>query len=155
MRRDRATRIALVGSGGGHLLQLLALEDWWRAHDRLWVAPDTPDVRASLDGERLVPAFHPTTRNVPNLLRNTWLAVRVLRRERPTVIISTGAGVAVPFFWLARWFGARTIYLEVFDRIDSSTMTGRLCYPVTDAFLVQWERQRDAYPAAQVVGPVL
>jgi hypothetical protein len=52
-------------------------------------------------------------------------------------------------------FGARTIYVEVFDRIDSATMTGRLCAPFADRFLLQWEEQRAVYPKGEVVGPLL
>ena len=64
------------------------------------------------------------------------------------MIVSDGAGVAVPFFWLGRLFGARTVYLEVYDRIDSATMTGRLVGPTTDLFLVQWDEQLASYPDA-------
>ena len=88
------------------------------------------------------------------LLRNLVLALGVLRAERPDVIVSDGAGLAVPFFWLGRLFGSRTVYLEVYDRVDSATMTGRLVDPVTDLFLVQWDQQLDSYPRAVVAGPV-
>jgi UDP-N-acetylglucosamine:LPS N-acetylglucosamine transferase len=148
-------RILLVASSGGHLIQLQALRPWWKGHDRLWVSFDTPDVRSALVDERLVTAHHPTTRNLRNLLRNLLLAFRVLRSERPDVVISTGAGVAVPFFWLARLMGIGTVYLEVFDRIESPTLTGLLCYPVADAFLVQWDSQLPFYPGAVNVGQVL
>jgi len=87
-------------------------------------------------------------------VRNLGLAVRVLWRERPDVIVSTGAGVAVPFFWVGRLLGCRTVYLEVYDRIDSATMTGRLCHPVTDLFLVQWPEQERLYPGTVTAGPV-
>lgn len=148
-------KILLVSSSGGHLVQLQALRSWWEAHDRVWVSFNTPDVRSALAGERLVTAHHPTTRNVPNLVRNTLLARRVLRHERPDVVISTGAAVAIPFFWWARLMRITTIYLEVFDRIESPTMTGRMCYPVADAFLVQWDSQLPFYPGAVNVGQVL
>jgi beta-1,4-N-acetylglucosaminyltransferase len=150
-----SAKILLVTSSGGHLIQLQALRQWWEAHERVWVSFDTPDVRSALANERLVTAHHPTTRNVPNLLRNTLLALRVLRRERPDVVISTGAGVAIPFFWWTRLLGISTVYLEVFDRIESPTVTGRLCYPVADAFLVQWDSQLSFYPGAVNVGQVL
>ncbi len=147
-------KVLLVCSGGGHLAQLLQLRDWWSDHSRTWVTFDTPDALGALAGERVVRGHHPTTRNIPNLLRNLVLALGTLRAERPDVIISDGAGIAVPFFWLARAFGARTVYLEVFDRVDSPTMTGRLVSPVTDLFLVQWEAQLASYPDAVVCGPV-
>ena len=88
------------------------------------------------------------------LVRNLVLAVRVLRRERPDVIVSTGAGAAVPFFWIGRLLRCRTVFLEVFDRVDSATLTGRLCAPVTDLMLVQWPDQQRLYRRAVVAGTV-
>jgi len=147
--------VLLVGSSGGHLAQLLALRAWWQDRDRAWVTFPTPDARSQLPGERVTWAFHPTTRNVRNLLRNTGLAWRLLRRERPSVVLSTGAGVAVPFFVLGWLHRIPTVYLEVYDRIDSPTLTGRLCRPFARLFLVQWEEQRALYPGSVVVGPLL
>jgi UDP-N-acetylglucosamine:LPS N-acetylglucosamine transferase len=147
-------KVLLVGSSGGHLAQLLCLRSWWSAEDRLWVTFDTADAVSRLEGEPTRWAYHPTTRNLPNLVRNTVQAVGVLRSYRPDVVITTGAGVAVPYFWLARLFRARTVYLEVFDRIDSRTLTARLCRPVTDLFLVQWDEQLALYPGAVLLGPV-
>ena len=147
-------RILFACSSGGHLAQLIALESWWRDHQRHWVTFDAADARGALVGESITWGHHPTTRNVPNLLRNTRLAWTILRRERPDVVMSTGAGIALPFFVLARAVGAKTVYLEVYDRIDSPTLTGRLCRRFTDLFMVQWEEQRPLYPASVVVGPV-
>jgi UDP-N-acetylglucosamine:LPS N-acetylglucosamine transferase len=148
-------RLLLVCSSGGHLAQLVALDPWSRDHDRHWVCFDTPDAVSLLRRERVTWAHHPTTRNVPNLLRNLRLAVRLLRRERPDVVVSTGAGVALPFFVLARALRIPTVYLEVYDRIDGPTLTGRLCRPFADRMLVQWDEQRSLYRGAEVVGCVL
>ena len=148
-------KVALVCSSGGHLAQLYRLEPWWREHERVWVTFDTKDAVALLSDERTVWAHHPTTRNLPNAWRNLLLAWRVLRRERPDVIVSDGAGVAVPFFVIAKLLGARTVYVEVVDRIDSRTLTGRLVYPLTDLFCAQWEEQVRLYPRAVDIGALL
>ena len=128
------------------------LKPWWQKHDRLWVTFRMPDSLSLLGGEWVAWAHHPTTRNLPNMLRNLRLGWRVLRRYRPELVVSTGAGVAFPFFLAARLLGARTVYLEVYDRIDLPTMTGKLCHPLSDLFLLQWEEQRRIYPRGQVVG---
>lgn len=149
-------KLLLVCSSGGHLTQLVALKDWWGARERAWCTFDTPDARGHLADETQVAwAYFPTTRNIVNLLRNTRLAWRVIRDYRPTAIASTGAGVALPFFVLGRMFRCTTIYIEVFDRVDSPTLTGRLCRPFTDVMCVQWEEQRSLYHDARVIGPVL
>jgi UDP-N-acetylglucosamine:LPS N-acetylglucosamine transferase len=150
-----AHRVLLVCSTGGHLAQMHRLRPWWDRHERVWVTFRRPDARSLLAGEQTVWAYEPTTRNLWNLLRNTILAVQVLRRVRPEVIVSNGAGVAVPFFILGRLLGCRTVYIEVFDRISSATMTGRMCRRFTDLFCVQWPQQQRFYKGSVVVGPLL
>lgn len=147
-------KIALVGSSGGHLTHLYMLKSFWEKHERFWVTFDKEDARSLLEGETVYPCYFPTNRNLPNLLRNTRLAFRLLKKEKPDLIISSGAAVAVPFFYLSRLFKAKTIYIEVFDRINTSTMTGRLVYPVTDRFIVQWEEMKKVYPKAVNLGSI-
>lgn len=150
----RKQRVLFVSSSGGHLSQLLQLKPWWAQHERRWVTFDLPDAQSKLEGERLIPAHYPTTRNVPNTLRNMMLAQKVLAGWRPDVVISNGAGVAVPFFIAARARKIPTVYLEVYDRIDSRTMTGRLVKPFTSTFCVQWPEQQELYPGSVLVGPL-
>ena len=144
-------RVLLVCSAGGHLAQLHRLEPWWGRHDRTWVTFRKADAESVLAQESVVWAFHPTTRNIPNLLRNLGLAWRVVRDLQPDVIVSNGAGVAVPFFVVGKVRRCRTVYIEVFDRIAGPTLTGRLCRPFTDLFCVQWPEQQEFYPGTVLV----
>ena len=153
--RDPHQRALLVGSSGGHLAQLVPLAPLWSRVNRSWVTFDTPDALSVLADETVTWAHHPTTRNIPNLLRNLRLARKVLRTSRPDVIISTGAAVAIPFFLLARRYGIPTVFIEVYDRIDSRTVTGRLCRPLASTMCVQWEMQQRLYPEAELIGLLL
>ena len=148
-------RILLVGSSGGHLAQLYALKSWWSEHETLWVTKETVDATSLLAHEAVLFGHFPTTRNAKNLARNFGQARKVLADFQPNLIMSTGAGLAVPYYWLAKRAGARTAYLEVIDRIDSPTLTGKLVYPFVDEFLVQWPEQQAHYPGATLVGPVI
>lgn len=152
---DSAPRVLLVGSSGGHLAQLAALRGWWQDRDRHWVTFRTPDAESSLSAESVSWAYHPTTRHLGNLVRNTGLAIRVLRQFHPDVVVSTGAAVAFPFFLLAKLARIATVYIEVYDRIDTPTLTGRLCRPLSDRFCVQWEEQLSFYPGSALIGPLL
>jgi len=147
-------RLLLVASAGGHLAHLAWLRPWWRRHARTWVTFDLPDARARLAGEDVVWAYHPTNRHLGNLARNTALALRTLRRVRPDVVVSTGAGVALPFLALAPTVGARTVFLEVYDRVDGLSTTGRLVAPWVDRLLLQHEGQRPPSGRGTWVGPI-
>ena len=89
-----------------------------------------------------------------NLIRNTFVAWRVLRKEKPDILISSGAAVAVPFFYLGKLMGKKLIYIEVFDRVDKPTLTGRMVYPIVDEFIVQWDEQLKVYPKAKNFGSI-
>ena len=148
-------RVALVCSAGGHLLQLYQLKPWWENHERLWVTFDKPDSRSLLRGEEIVWANHPTTRHLGNMVRNFGLAWKLLRRYRPDLVVSDGAGVAFPFFVAARLLGVKTVYIEVYDRIDSRTLTGGLCQPWSNLIVLQWEEQKRFYRRGEVIGRLL
>lgn len=145
-------RVGLVASSGGHLSQLHALAPGFAADERRWVTFDTPHARALLAGESVTFAHHPTNRNIGNLLRNLALAGRWMRREQPDLVVSTGAGVGVPFLWAARATGVRTVFVEVYDRIDAPSLTGRLVAPVVDLVVIQREVQRRLYPRGVLLG---
>lgn len=89
-----------------------------------------------------------------NLIKNTFLAIKVLRKEKPDLIISSGAAVAVPFFYIGKLMGAKVVYIEVFDRYNKPTLTGKLVYPITDEFIVQWEEMKKIYPKAINLGSI-
>jgi len=146
----RRIKICIVCSSGGHLIQAYNLKPWWEKHDRFWVTFRKEDAVSILQGEKVHYAFFPTNRNVKNLIKNVFIAAVILAKERPDVIFSTGAGIAVPFFYIAK-----LVYLEVYDRVDSPTLTGKLVYPITKKFLVQWKELKKYYPKAEFWGQAI
>ena len=147
-------KICLVGSSGGHLAHLYALKPFWEQYERFFVTFDKEDARSLLKGEKVYPCHYPTNRNIKNLIKNTFLARKILKEEKPDLIISSGAAVAVPFFYLGKLKKAKLVYIEVFDRIDKGTITGKLVYPICDKFFVQWEEQKKVYKKAINLGPI-
>lgn len=147
-------KVCLVSSSGGHLTHLYMLKPFWKDQERFWVTFDKEDARSLLEGERVYSCYYPTNRNIMNLVKNTILAWKVLRMEKPDLIISTGAAVAVPFFYLGKLMRKKLIYIEVFDRMDKPTLTGKLVYRITDQFVVQWEGMKKVYPKAVNLGNI-
>lgn len=131
-------RILLVCSPGGHLLQMLRLEPAWADFRASWVTLPGADVEYLLVDKDVVIAHGPTNRNIPNMIRNFAVAWRTIRARDPEVILSTGAALAVPFFVVGKLLRRRLVYVESLTRIESLSLSGRLVYPLTDAFFVQW-----------------
>jgi beta-1,4-N-acetylglucosaminyltransferase len=139
-----ARPLLIVCSTGGHLLQMQELHSAWSSFERVWVTFDKSDSRSLLRDERVIHAHSPTNRNIPNLIRNLRLALRVLRTERPSAILTTGAGVAVPFAWVGKLIGIPTIYVESVTRIEGLSLSGRLIAPVAVRMYAQWPELSDA-----------
>jgi beta-1,4-N-acetylglucosaminyltransferase len=152
--------VILVCSTGGHLLQLLALRGAWEGYSRIWVTFDKSDARSLLADEPVVFAHGPTNRNfgllaVKNLLLNLRTALRLLRVARPKVVVTTGAGVAVPFAWIGRALGARVVYVESLTRIERPSLSCRLIAPVASRIYAQWPELTEAVPRSRYVGSVV
>lgn len=159
MRRRRPSGthradVLLVCSTGGHLLQLHALRRAWGGFSRVWVTFDKSDARSLLHGEEVVYAHGPTNRSVKNLLRNLVVAWRVVADVRPKVILTTGAGVAVPFAWIGRLRGADVVYVESCTRIESPSLSCRLIAPAADRIYAQWPELVESVPRARYAGTV-
>jgi UDP-N-acetylglucosamine:LPS N-acetylglucosamine transferase len=157
LRKVSRTRleVLLVCTTGGHLLQLLALRPAWEHRTRLWITHESSDAISLLEAEPVVYAYAPTSRNLRNFLRNLRLAWRIVARERPRIVLTTGAGVAVPFAWAARARGARIVYVESITRTDGLSLSARLVAPIADRLYVQWPELAEASRRATYRGNLL
>lgn len=154
MKKYKDTKFCMVCSSGGHLTHLHLLKSIWESHERVWVTFDKVDANSLLKNEKKKYCYYPTNRNIWNLIKNTVLAYRVIKEENPDVIISSGAAIAIPFFLVGKLKRKKLIYIEVYDRIDKPTISGRICYKFADKFIVQWEEALKVYPNAVNLGKI-
>ena len=87
-----------------------------------------------------------------NMFPATWSAFKILRKSRPSVIISAGPSLTIPLFWLSKLLGIKTVFVESWVRVHHKSQTGKLVYPVSDLFLVQWPSMKKTYPNAVYTG---
>lgn len=144
-------KLLLISSTGGHFNALCQLAPFWSQHDRTWVTFKSATTERFLANESVRWAFGPTNRNIPNLLRNLKLAVSVICGDRPDMVVSTGAGVAVPFIFLAKMMGIKTVFIESFTRVDDLSLSAKLVLPFIDTLYVQWEQLQVRYPQAELI----
>jgi beta-1,4-N-acetylglucosaminyltransferase len=148
-------KLALIASSGGHLFQLSSLKEFWGNKDHFWVSFQTEDARYLLKDEKVYWAYFPTNRNIKNLVKNLFLAIKIIRKEKPDAIISTGAGIAVPFLLIGKLFGKKTLYLESITRNEELSLSGRLIYPFVDKFLVQWPQLAEKFKKTEFQGRII
>jgi len=134
-------KICLVCSHGGHLSEILQLMDAFEGHETFFISYDSARTRG-LEHKYLL-------RNIgtnPLIMARAFLStLRILLKEKPKLIISTGSEIAIPAFYLAKLLRIKTVFIESWTRVDRPTGTGKIVYPVSDLFLVQWERLLSKY----------
>ena len=148
-------KLALIASSGGHLFQLSSLEEFWRGKNYFWVSFKTEDASYLLKDEKVYWAHFPTNRNIKNLIKNLFLAFKIIRKEKPDAIISTGAGIAVPFILIGKLFKIKTLYLESVTRSEELSLSGRIVYPFVDKLLVQWPQLAEKYKKTEFQGRII
>ncbi|MEM9537464.1 MAG: UDP-N-acetylglucosamine--LPS N-acetylglucosamine transferase [Cyanobacteria bacterium P01_E01_bin.45] len=148
---ERPLKVLLVSSTGGHFRGLQELEGYWKQCDRVWVTFRSGTTEAALADETVYWAWGPTNRNVGNLLRNLKMAVSVLWNERPDLVLTTGAGVAVPFIAIGKLLGAKTVFVESITRVKTLSLSAKLVRPCLDALYVHWPQLLKLYPQATLI----
>ena len=146
-------KLCITCSSGGHWLEAdraASLLDC----DRYYVTFYTPRLEEERHTKRIYFVTH-SKRNPFLFLVNAWQALRILLRERPDVILSTGADVTVPTCVLGKLLGAKLIFVESGGNVYTPSLTGRLMHPIADLFLIQWEPLKRHFPKAVVGGPLL
>lgn len=132
-------KICLVCSHGGHFDEMMMLSEAFENYNYFLVTQASDATkglknvyRVKFDGWNLIGKI---------LLTKVFIrALYVLLKERPDVIISTGAGeIAVPFCYIGKVMGTKIIFIDTLARITSPSGGGRLIYPIADLFLVQWK----------------
>lgn len=155
MQNERK-KLCFIASSGGHLEQLLMLCPLMDRHDSFIVTEKT-QYRAAF-GERKVCFLRQINRTewaFPFwMIVNAFSSLRLMIREKPDAVITTGALAAVPMCFLAKLFGKKLIYIETFAKVWSPTMTGKLMYRFADQFYVQWESMLKIYPKAIWLGGI-
>ena len=148
--------IGLITSKGGHLYQLIQLKPFWKRYKRFWVTDQGLDTDYFLKNEKKYFGFFPDSRNAINAVKNLFLAIKILKMEKPNILLSDGAGIAIPFFIIGKlFFKTKLIFIEPYDFIQYPSLTGRIVYNFVDLFLIQHDFQKKWYPKAKYWGSLL
>lgn len=143
----RKPKVMAISSAGGHWVQLQRLRAAWDDCDAIYVTTkEGYRDELTADAER-------RGQSTPKFYRvvdaNRWQKFRLLRqlvgilviliRERPDVIVSTGA--AAGFFALkaGKLMGARTIWLDSIANAGALSLSGQKASGCADLWLTQWE----------------
>jgi UDP-N-acetylglucosamine:LPS N-acetylglucosamine transferase len=155
MKTDEPLKICLVASAGGHLTQLRRVAQAWTGYSTFWIT-STEVVRNALNGDGRVYVVGECNRQHLVMVVMVFLrCLRVILKERPAVVISTGAAPGCIAAILGKLRGAKVVWLDSITNVKHLSLSGRMVRPFADLFLVQWPELAAKYRRAVYIGDVI
>lgn len=153
---ERSAKVAFVASSGGHLEEIAKLKMIESKYDGFLVTEkgDFEMPNFCKKQYRVTQMNRKELLFIPKFIRLFGQAWRILHKENPGFIITTGALIAYPFCVVGKLMGIKVIYIESFARVQKPSLTGRLLYNFSDLFVVQWDDMLIRYPKAVLGGGV-
>lgn len=142
-------KICIVSSCGGHLTEVRALKPVYEQYDHFYVLNDRVILPKDMEGTTYF--IRHSERDWVCVL-NLWEAWRILRKEKPGLILSTGAGPAVPFALVGKLLRIPVIFVEISAQVTEPSLTGRLIYYLANRFFYQWKTLERYFPKATYGG---
>lgn len=151
MKRDK--KIGIICSPGGHFVEALQLEKAFEGFP-FFILTYNEKTTSDQKETYYIKNF---ARNPFHLVLGVLKIVYIFLRERPEILFSTGAEIAIPCFYIGKFFfRTKLIYLECGAQVYHPSFTGKSVYPITDLFLIQWESLLRQYgPRATYVGGLI
>lgn len=156
-------KLCLAASGGGHVRQILDLEPLWASHGNYVFVTEPTALGQS------IAASHPTEfvehvalgqarlgaplRMLMAACRNAWQSLRIIRRHRPGVVLTTGAGSMFFTILWARLFGAKVVLIDSFARFHAPSAFARLGGPLAHLRIAQAPESARRWPGSRLFDP--
>ncbi len=147
-------KVLFIASTGGHLAEMMQLKSMFKNYDYYIITEKTKSNLSLKEKYKskvsyLVYGTKDHKLSYPfKLLYNCFKSFYLYLKVHPDYIITTGVHTAGPMCLLGKIFGSRVIYIETFANMVTKTVTGRLLYPFSDRFIVQWTSMKKLYPKA-------
>lgn len=151
-------KIMFICSAGGHLTEMLKIDILFKKYDYVLVT-EKNDISIKLKDKYNIDYLMYGSRYYPfkyifvfsyNFLRSMYLFFKY----KPDLVYTTGAHTCVVMCYIAKLFKKKIIFVEVFDRINNPTLSGRMVHRIADTFIVQHEEMLEKYEHSKYIGGV-
>ena len=153
-------KVLFVSSTGGHLNELLQLEPMFNKYNYSIITEKDKSTiyLKEIYGSKVNYLIYGTRKKIIKyffiFIFNLFKSIFLYFKIRPKYIVSTGTHTAVPICYIGKLFGSKIIFIETFANINTKTLSGKLIYPISNLFIVQWEEMLKLYPKAIYGGSI-
>lgn len=147
-------KVLFISSTGGHLSELMKLEPMFKKYDYTIITEKDSTTRYLKDkfkGRVYFVPYSTRSKMLSYIFKYSYIILKSIYlfiKIKPDVVVSTGTHTAVPICYLGKLFEKKIIYVETYANINRKTLSGKMVYPISDLFIVQWKEMKELYPKA-------
>jgi len=151
-------KVMFICSAGGHLTEVLKVSKLFKKYNYVLVTEknklsiDLQD-KYNIEFLRYGSRYYPF-KYIFVCIVNFFKSIYLFFKYKPDLVYTTGAHTCIVMCYLAKLFKKKIIFVEVFDRTTSPTLSGRLVYKIADVFIVQHEDLLSKYKNAKYIGGI-
>ncbi len=146
--------ICIIASAGGHLTEAIKATSLIKEYSKFYVTFHIEHIPASLSNEKYYLVEDPHI-SLKKYFINFYQVLKIYFKKMPKVIITTGAGIAVPMCLIGKAFGSKVVFIESGARVMHPSRTAKILYRIADLSIVQWKPLLRYLPKAIYGGPLL
>lgn len=153
-------KVLFISSTGGHLSELLQLSPLFSKYDSYIITEYDESTKNLKDKykDKMFYLLYGTRSNLFayffqftfNCIKSLYLYFKI----RPKYIITTGTHTAVPMCYIGKLFRSKIIFIETYANRTQGTLAGKMVYPISNLFIVQWEEMLKVYKKAVLGGSI-
>lgn len=155
LKKNMTLNICFAASSGGHLTQLLRLRPLWADRQHFFVTNRESALKTLRDRSRAYAVGWGNRQHPALMIVMVYRCLRIWVRERPNVVISTGAAVGCVMALIVKLTGGKVIWIDTISHVSHLTLSGRIIRPFADIFLVQWPELTERYKGVAYEGAVI
>ncbi|MBT8523624.1 hypothetical protein G6735_04770 [Polynucleobacter paneuropaeus] len=143
-------KLCIAASPGGHLQELLALSPLFEKFNHYYLTFDVPMLYQFKIDNRVY-FVDDASKGIFKLIANFVKSILIIMKERPSLLITSGAGVVLPTLIIAKIFGIKIVYIELTCQVFKLTKTGRIGYFFADLFIIQNPDLKKVAPKSKLI----
>ena len=153
MKKNNNLDILIVSSCGGHLFEIREFKNIYKKFNYHYILNDKIHIESDMKNKT---TFVTHSERDYKILINFYEAYIFIKKYKPKILLSTGAGIIVPFSIIGKlFFNTKIIYIETVASINQPSLTGIIMKYLADDIFYQWKSLEKFFPKGRFIGSII
>ena len=136
---NKKVKVLAVASIGGHWIQLLRLTKAFDPQIKLIYISTNNKCKEMIPDNRFYKISDFSRWDFYKIFPVFFQAIRIIVKENPSAVISTGAAPGLICLFIAKLGGKKTIWVDSLANVDKLSLSGKIASKFVSRTYTQWE----------------